>query len=85
MITMKNWRERMSEDMRLQDLRPRTLEVYLLATRLFLECIGKPPEALMPHAHTKASAPKTQTPLQLLPQRDAAAAAPLDPGAMPRL
>jgi site-specific recombinase XerD len=46
MITMKNWRESMSEDMRLRDLRPRTLEAYLLATRLFLECIGKPPEAL---------------------------------------
>jgi len=46
MITMKNWRESMSEDMRLRDLRPRTLEAYLLATRLFLECIGKPPEEL---------------------------------------
>jgi integrase/recombinase XerD len=46
MITMKNWREHMGEDMRLRDLRPRTLEAYLLATRLFLERIGKPPETL---------------------------------------
>ena len=46
MITMKNWRERMGEDMRLRDLRPRTVEGYLLATRLFIERVGKPPEEL---------------------------------------
>jgi site-specific recombinase XerD len=46
MITMKNWRERMSEDMRLRDLRPRTVEGYLLAIRLFLERVGKAPEEL---------------------------------------
>lgn len=28
MITMSNWRERMVEDMRLHDLRPRTIEGY---------------------------------------------------------
>ena len=26
MVTLKNWRERMSEDMRLRDFRPRTQE-----------------------------------------------------------
>jgi integrase/recombinase XerD len=46
MITMKNWRQSMSEDLRLRDLSSRTAEAYLLATRLFLERIGKPPEAL---------------------------------------
>jgi integrase/recombinase XerD len=46
MITLENWRERMSEDMRLRDLRPRTVESYLLAVRLFLERVGKSPEQL---------------------------------------
>jgi site-specific recombinase XerD len=44
MITMSNWRERMVEDMRLRDLRPRTVEGYALAVRLFLERTGKSPE-----------------------------------------
>jgi site-specific recombinase XerD len=44
MITMSNWRERMVEDMRLRDLRPRTIEGYALAVRLFLERTGKGPE-----------------------------------------
>ena len=46
MVTMENWRERMSEDMRLRDLRPRTVDSYLLAVRLFLERVGKSPERL---------------------------------------
>jgi hypothetical protein len=37
MVTLGNWRERMSEDMRLCDFRPRTQGGYLLAVRLFLE------------------------------------------------
>lgn len=43
MITLENWDERMREDMRLNDLRQRTVEGYLLATRLFLERIAKAP------------------------------------------
>ena len=46
MITLTNWRERMSEDMRLRDLRPRTIQGYLLAVRLFLERVSKTPETL---------------------------------------
>ena len=37
MITRENWRERMENDMQLRDLRPRTVEGYLLAIRLFVE------------------------------------------------
>jgi site-specific recombinase XerD len=44
MITMSNWRERMVQDMRLHDLRPKTVEGYALAVRLFLEPTGKSPE-----------------------------------------
>jgi site-specific recombinase XerD len=44
MITKSNWRERMVEDMRLHDLRPRTIEGYALAVRLFLERTGKGPD-----------------------------------------
>ncbi len=44
MITMKNWREKMDEDMRLRDLRPRTIGAYLLAVRLFFDRVGKTPE-----------------------------------------
>jgi len=40
MVTLGNWRERMSEDMRLCDFRPRTQSGYLLAVRLFLERLG---------------------------------------------
>jgi integrase/recombinase XerD len=46
MVTLKNWRERMSEDLRLRDLRPRTQEGYLLATRQFVEWAGAEPEVL---------------------------------------
>ena len=37
MITLENWRQRMSADMRLRDYRPRTRGAYELATRLFLD------------------------------------------------
>lgn len=46
MVTLGNWRERMSEDMRLCDFRPRTQGGYLLAVRLFLERQGREPESL---------------------------------------
>ena len=46
MLTLKNWRERMSEDMRLRDFRPRTQEGYLLAARQFVEWTRCEPEAL---------------------------------------
>lgn len=46
MITLSNWRERMSEDLKLRDFRPRTQEGYLLATRLFIDHVGKEPDAL---------------------------------------
>jgi site-specific recombinase XerD len=46
MVTLGNWRERMSEDMRLCDFRPRTQSGYLLAVRLFLERLGREPESL---------------------------------------
>lgn len=45
MVTLENWRERMSEDMRLRDFRPRTQEGYLLAVRLFVERLRRDPEA----------------------------------------
>ena len=46
MITSKNWRERMSADMRLRDYRPRTQKGYELATRLFLDWAETEPDAL---------------------------------------
>jgi site-specific recombinase XerD len=46
MVTLKNWRERMSEDMRLRDFRPRTQEGYALAVRQFLDRMQREPEAL---------------------------------------
>ena len=46
MVTLKNWRERMSEDMRLRDFRPRTQEGYLLAARQFIDWAGCEPEAI---------------------------------------
>ncbi len=49
MITLKNWRERMSEDLRLRDMRSRTQEGYLLATRQFVEWAGQEPETLTRH------------------------------------
>lgn len=44
MVTLENWRERMSEDMRLRDFRPRTQEAYLLAVRQFIERVAREPE-----------------------------------------
>ena len=44
MITSENWQERMRDDMRLHDLRPRTIGGYLLAVRLFLERAQVTPE-----------------------------------------
>lgn len=44
MVTLENWRARMSEDMRLHDHRPRTQEAYLLATRQFIDHVGREPE-----------------------------------------
>lgn len=46
MVTLDNWRERMSEDMRLRDFRPRTQEGYALAVRQFLDRMQRPPEGL---------------------------------------
>ena len=46
MITLENWRERMEGDMRLRDLRQRTVDGYLLAVRLFLDRTGKAPETI---------------------------------------
>jgi integrase/recombinase XerD len=44
MVTLQNWRARMSEDMRLRDFRPRTQESYLLATRQFVDRVQREPE-----------------------------------------
>jgi integrase/recombinase XerD len=44
MVTLKNWRERMSRDMRLRDHRVRTQEAYLLAVRQFVDFLGREPE-----------------------------------------
>ena len=46
MVTLENWRERMSEDMRLRDFRPRTQEGYALAVRQFLDRMAREPEVL---------------------------------------
>ena len=46
MVTLDNWRERMSEDMRLRDFRPRTQEGYALAVRQFLDRMQRAPETL---------------------------------------
>jgi len=46
MITLSNWREKMSEDMRLRDFRARTQEAYLLAVRQFLDKVKSEPETL---------------------------------------
>ena len=43
-ITSRTWRDRMSDDMRLRDMRPRTQEAYLLATRQFIDHVGREPE-----------------------------------------
>lgn len=44
MVTIDTWRERMSEDMRLRDFRPRTQEGYMAATRQFIEWLKRGPE-----------------------------------------
>ncbi|MCC6559330.1 MAG: phage integrase N-terminal SAM-like domain-containing protein, partial [Polyangiaceae bacterium] len=46
MVTSKNWRERMSEDMRLRDFRPKTQAAYLLAVRQFMDWAKRGPEVL---------------------------------------
>jgi site-specific recombinase XerD len=46
MVTLKTWRERMSEDMRLRDFRPRTQEGYLLAVRQFIDRVAREPETI---------------------------------------
>jgi site-specific recombinase XerD len=46
MVTLKTWRERMSEDMRLRDFRPRTQEGYLLAVRQFMDRVAREPETI---------------------------------------
>ncbi|WP_437648384.1 tyrosine-type recombinase/integrase [Sorangium sp. So ce362] len=46
MVTLTTWRERMSEDMRLRDFRPRTQGGYLLAVRQFIDRVAREPEAL---------------------------------------
>lgn len=46
-VTLGNWQERMDEDMRLVDYRLRTREAYGLATRLFLEHVGREPTLLV--------------------------------------
>ncbi len=43
MITLENWRTRMSEDMRLCDYSPRTQEAYLLVARQLVEWVGGEP------------------------------------------
>lgn len=46
MITLANWKNRMSEDMRLRDLRPKTRDAYGRAVRQFLEHVQKEPAVL---------------------------------------
>lgn len=41
MATSKTWQERLSEDMRLRDFRPRTQEAYALAVRQFMDRTGR--------------------------------------------
>jgi integrase/recombinase XerD len=46
MITLSNWRDKMSEDMRLRDFRAGTQEAYLLAVRQFFDKVQREPETL---------------------------------------
>jgi site-specific recombinase XerD len=46
MITLANWNERMSEDMRLRDFRPKTQDAYRRAVRQFLAYVQKEPAVL---------------------------------------
>jgi integrase/recombinase XerD len=45
MITLSNWRARMSEDMRLRDFRPRTQEGYMTAVRQFVDRVAREPSS----------------------------------------
>lgn len=47
MAEEKTWRDRMSEDMRLHDFRPRTQEGYALAVRLFFDWVQKKPASVV--------------------------------------
>ena len=47
MITLANWQERMSEDMRLRDFRPKTQDAYLRVVRQFMEYAQKEPATLV--------------------------------------
>ena len=47
MVKISTWRERMSEDMRLRDFRPRTQEGYPAAARQFVDWAGKEPGDLV--------------------------------------
>jgi site-specific recombinase XerD len=46
MVISKTWQERMSEDMRLRDFRPRTQEGYSAAVRQFMDRTDRKPEDL---------------------------------------
>lgn len=46
MVTLQTWADQMSEDMRLRDFRERTQEGYLLATRQFMDWVGRAPSRL---------------------------------------
>lgn len=46
MLTMDNWRTRMSEDMKLHDYRVRTQEGYMLAVRQFFDWVKREPSEL---------------------------------------
>jgi site-specific recombinase XerD len=46
MVDLSTWRDRMTEDMKLRDFRPRTEEGYLLAVRQFLDHVGRSPDEL---------------------------------------
>jgi integrase/recombinase XerD len=47
MVTLQSWRDRMSEDMRLRDFRPRTQGAYLAAARQLVDWAGKDPGDLV--------------------------------------
>lgn len=46
MVTSKNWQERMSEDMRLRDFRPKTQAAYLLVVKQFMDWVKRGPDKL---------------------------------------
>ena len=43
MVTLDNWRSRMSEDLRLRDYSPKTQTSYLLAVRQLVDWVGREP------------------------------------------